>query len=350
MTGSHHADQLKRFYRLRSPSPTASSSRDVGFIDYARGEGVLSSSGSEDEESEVEEEELELGAVKRVLPGLEMSEESEDESESDEDRLNIDLSEDEVPTFPAEEDGLQEEEEEKEAATPTNRVAAVNLDWDNLRATDLFAAFISILKSDKVVDGKLVNVSIYPSEFGKGRMEKEEAEGPGGGIFAGKAGKGKKDRRKEGLVRQQDLESEDQEDEAEEEGVQDDEPDEDENADEDELDVEDDEDDAETDCEGEDGFSGEDEDAGPRKNDHKEIDRLEIISDISSEAGEDDIDMDQLRKYQLERLRFVHLQRFSPAYSWYTGITTPLPPFRLSLLHNTSWTNAMELNLSGRRT
>jgi hypothetical protein len=33
---------------------------------------------------------------------------------------------------------------------------------------------------------------------------------------------------------------------------------------------------------------------------------LEIASDVTSEAGEDDIDMDKLRQYQLERLRYYY--------------------------------------------
>lgn len=101
VTASHKADQLKRFYRLKSPE--AAEGEGEGFIDYARGEGALYSSGSEDEsdedESEVEEEELEVGGKKKVrLPAM-----SESESESDDDHLDIDLSEnEETSVFPPE--------------------------------------------------------------------------------------------------------------------------------------------------------------------------------------------------------------------------------------------------------
>ncbi|KIX08628.1 uncharacterized protein Z518_03284 [Rhinocladiella mackenziei CBS 650.93] len=72
----------------------------------------------------------------------------------------------------------------------TSRIAIVNLDWDNIRAADLMAVFNSFLPSN----GSLLKVSIYPSEFGKERMEREEMEGPPKEIFAN----GTKDDRNQG--------------------------------------------------------------------------------------------------------------------------------------------------------
>jgi NUC153 domain len=62
----------------------------------------------------------------------------------------------------------------------SSRIAVVNLDWDNIRAIDLLAVFSSFLVSG----GRLLKVSIYPSEFGKEFMEREETEGPPKEIFA----------------------------------------------------------------------------------------------------------------------------------------------------------------------
>ena len=62
----------------------------------------------------------------------------------------------------------------------SSRIAIVNLDWDNIRAQDLFAVFSSFLPEG----GRLKRVSIYPSEFGKKRLEREEMEGPPKEIFA----------------------------------------------------------------------------------------------------------------------------------------------------------------------
>ncbi|KAL7275740.1 pre-rRNA-processing protein esf1 [Rhizina undulata] len=89
----------------------------------------------------------------------------------------------------SDEEEVDEEEEESakalEAAATvlvgdvTNRFAVVNLDWDNVRAVDLMKTFSSFESSG----GKVLRVSIYPSEFGKERMEREELEGPPSEIF-----------------------------------------------------------------------------------------------------------------------------------------------------------------------
>lgn len=62
----------------------------------------------------------------------------------------------------------------------TSRIAIVNLDWDNIRAADIMAVINSFLPPT----GTLLKVSIYPSEFGKERLEREEMEGPPREIFA----------------------------------------------------------------------------------------------------------------------------------------------------------------------
>lgn len=62
----------------------------------------------------------------------------------------------------------------------TDRIAVVNLDWDNIRAEDLMAVFSSFVPTG----GRVLKVAVYPSEFGKERMEREETEGPPKEIFA----------------------------------------------------------------------------------------------------------------------------------------------------------------------
>ncbi|RMZ85630.1 hypothetical protein DV737_g589, partial [Chaetothyriales sp. CBS 132003] len=64
----------------------------------------------------------------------------------------------------------------------TRRLAVVNLDWDNIRAQDLMAVFSS--PGFLPQNGRLLKVAIYPSEFGKERMAREEMEGPPAEIFA----------------------------------------------------------------------------------------------------------------------------------------------------------------------
>ncbi|WOO76625.1 Pre-rRNA-processing protein esf1 [Vanrija pseudolonga] len=295
-TSTHTTDEMKRFYRMRSPE---AGEEPAPRIDYARGEGLLESSGSEDEdsseddESDVEEDELEIGGKRSRLAAFQPSDSESEEDSDDEGQLKVDLSEDEDESaFPPEADD-EEEQEEEEGIDPTARIAAVNLDWDHLRAGDIFTIFASFLKpvqkkGDKSAPpppGKLLNVRIYPSEFGKERMAKEDELGPGGGIFLAKPGDKKKSKggkRTQKLSLAQPEEEEDEEEE--EEGAEEE---------------EDEEDDAEEDAESEiDGNESDGLDA--------DADDLEIISDVASEAGSEDIDMEQLRQYQLERLRYYY--------------------------------------------
>jgi hypothetical protein len=69
-------------------------------------------------------------------------------------------------------------------AVPTgdisSRLAAVNMDWDNMRAIDIMGVANSFVPAG----GRILNVVIYPSEFGMERLQREEIEGPPREIFA----------------------------------------------------------------------------------------------------------------------------------------------------------------------
>ncbi|KAH3672281.1 hypothetical protein WICMUC_004376 [Wickerhamomyces mucosus] len=77
------------------------------------------------------------------------------------------------------------EETKPEVGDPAKRFAVVNLDWDHVRSVDLMATFQSFVPSGGHID----SVSIYPSEFGKERLQKEEIEGPPREVFKKKKGK-----------------------------------------------------------------------------------------------------------------------------------------------------------------
>ena len=124
------------------------------------------SGGEVDEDEEVERE------LERVNAEDEESMSSSDGSSSDED-----LEEEEEEVF-----GLLNEEEGPDGIPKgevSSRIAVVNLDWDNIRAADLMAVFSSFVPSG----GRIHKISIYPSDFGKERMEREEMEGPPKEIF-----------------------------------------------------------------------------------------------------------------------------------------------------------------------
>jgi hypothetical protein len=71
--------------------------------------------------------------------------------------------------------------EEKNVPTgeETRRFSVMNIDWENIRAVDLFVLFSSFCKGKS----KILKVEIYPSEFGIKEMERELKDGPSKEIF-----------------------------------------------------------------------------------------------------------------------------------------------------------------------
>jgi hypothetical protein len=160
--------------------------------------------------------------------------EEEEEEEADEEEDNV------TSTGP----GTLREKEEVQTGEITNRIAVVNLDWDHIKSVDLFALFSSFVP----LGGSIRKVSIYPSEFGKSRMQKEELEGPPKELFQ------KKDK---------------------------------------------DEDDFE-------GFDSEDEEDESRNGDEAEDSDEEVKNELIEEGDDADFDSDALRTYQLDRLRYYY--------------------------------------------
>ncbi|MCJ1358211.1 MAG: pre-rRNA-processing protein esf1 [Icmadophila ericetorum] len=152
-----------------------------------------------DEDKDVEKElrrmDKKHAAVKDVI-------EDESESSSTTSSSSEESSDEEEEDVVEEEEvfGLLSQQGEQGGEIPTgeitSRIAVVNLDWDNIRAADLMAVFSSFMPKN----GRILKVSVYPSEFGKERMEREEMEGPPIEIFVQK---------EEGLSSSDDEEDED---------------------------------------------------------------------------------------------------------------------------------------------
>ena len=101
---------------------------------------------------------------------------SSDDSSGDEEEVDIE-----------EQAELAEQGSEIPMGEVTSRLAAVNMDWDNVRAADILAVAESFVPAG----GRILNVVIYPSEFGIERLQREELEGPPREIFASSAAKNK---------------------------------------------------------------------------------------------------------------------------------------------------------------
>lgn len=146
---------------------------------------------SEDKSDDDEEEEIEVeddDVVQRELLAADKKYDpargggfssSEEESDSDDDDSDDDEEAVEVATE-GDIQRLQDEQADVEEGEVTKRIAIVNLDWDHVKSTDLFALFSSFLGEE---GGSIVNVAVYPSEFGKERMQQEETEGPPKELF-----------------------------------------------------------------------------------------------------------------------------------------------------------------------
>ncbi|KAI1111791.1 hypothetical protein F5Y14DRAFT_300738 [Nemania sp. NC0429] len=176
------------------------------------------------------------------------SSESDSESEPDEDdqdNENEDGGAVDAPQ-PASMQRIRDEQAGVEFGDITKRIAVVNLDWDNIKAADLMVLFSSFVPQG----GRIEKVSIYPSEFGKERMKREEVEGPPKEIFKTAA---KDD------------------------------------------DDDDDDDEGEADS-GDDGS-----DSGDSEDEEEKIKR-----DMLQEGDDQDFDSDALRSYQLDRLRYYY--------------------------------------------
>ncbi|KAL8294639.1 hypothetical protein RB597_007745 [Gaeumannomyces tritici] len=105
---------------------------------------------------------------------------SESDDDDDDDEPDIEVDENAGASIQR----FQDEQADVPLGDVTNRIAIVNIDWDNIKSTDLFAVFSSFVPQG----GRIIKVSVYPSEFGKERMAQEEVEGPPKEIFKKKSG------------------------------------------------------------------------------------------------------------------------------------------------------------------
>ncbi|CAE6335801.1 unnamed protein product, partial [Rhizoctonia solani] len=184
---SKDKDNLRRFYRL-DEDEASSSTPSAPAIDYARGQVLMESSSEEEPSDESDDSDAE-----EVTIGPQVSQRNKNKGKKINELLDIDLDESTFADLDAQAEAYtsnnQEDNEDdtaEESAKPTSRLAAVNLDWDHVTAAHLFRVAASVLPTGG--KSKVLRVTVYPSDFGKERMEKEEREGPPKELF--KKGRG----------------------------------------------------------------------------------------------------------------------------------------------------------------
>ncbi|PVU91097.1 hypothetical protein BB559_004307 [Furculomyces boomerangus] len=154
--------QLNRFYVFDKDTkePKAGSSSETT---------ENSSSESESSSSESEPETKLKGTQKKRIDrarGEGISDESSDSS-----------SDESVDTDVAD---IYDDKDVQVGETRTNRIAAVNMDWENLRAVDLLASFTGF----KPASGSVLSIKIYISDFGKERIKAETEQGPPTNVYS----------------------------------------------------------------------------------------------------------------------------------------------------------------------
>lgn len=165
---SRGKEELKRFYRL---DDEAENELDGDDLDGKSGE----------DEGPAEFSRRSLGGGKKYDPARDggFSTSEDDSSSEEEEAAAVDQDDERFPEIQV------EDATSIPMGEVSSRIAVVNLDWDNIRAADLMAVFASFCPSG----GRVERVTIYPSEFGKERLAREEVEGPPPELFASKDGR-----------------------------------------------------------------------------------------------------------------------------------------------------------------
>ncbi|KZT55960.1 hypothetical protein CALCODRAFT_498029 [Calocera cornea HHB12733] len=174
-------DQLRRYYRLDDDE-----NETAPAVDLARGTVLMESSDEEeDDKSGIDEELAEEEIVLERRAGVSRKPSVRDVGEIDLDEAAFPELEAQAAAYSA---VTEEPLQDLLSGEETSRLAVVNLDWDNVQASDLYKVFSSVASAPAsgpsiLTERKILNVRVYPSDFGKERLKQEETQGPPTEVF-----------------------------------------------------------------------------------------------------------------------------------------------------------------------
>ncbi|KAJ3107329.1 pre-rRNA-processing protein esf1 [Physocladia obscura] len=160
------ANDLKRFYQIEDEAAEDKSEQESYETDSLKKNTAEKVDSDEENEAKAS-----YGLIRGE--GLLESSDEESDAEPEEDELAIDKETQDLL------DGDDDEPVVEILGPISRRFAVVNMDWDNIKARDLYKIFDAF----RPKSGILKTVSIYKSEFGKERLEREAREGPPKEIF-----------------------------------------------------------------------------------------------------------------------------------------------------------------------
>ncbi|KAL0092103.1 hypothetical protein J3Q64DRAFT_1342293 [Phycomyces blakesleeanus] len=170
LEGNTAEKELKRYYRIDEEDEDEDDDEEEDNLELLE-KALMADEGNVEDEEDAEAEEDEEVMDKLLTKSDYMRGKgvmsSSDESSSDEDEVED------------EDDDEEEEQPQIQEGEETCRLAAVNMDWDKIKAVDIFKVLSGFIPSTSVIK----SVSIYPSEFGKERIQREDVEGPPKEIF-----------------------------------------------------------------------------------------------------------------------------------------------------------------------
>jgi hypothetical protein len=199
LSDDHERENLRRFYRLENEDQSAPPP------DFARGEVLLESSDEEDQPPSENASTVDGDDENAIVT---LGSHQSKPIRLAEDQQDIDLDENNFTDLDAQAEvyakANKADGETRSTIVPTNRLAVVNLDWDHVRAVHLYRIFSSLVSSialplsssvnrekkknrgdsnSSVVRGRVLSVRVYPSDFGRERLAREEKEGPPPELF-----------------------------------------------------------------------------------------------------------------------------------------------------------------------